>query len=59
MCAQAQEPSTRRVMWWARSFGRPLQATFSELDQDTPEDFSALLEKADQRLGQSQSQRDS
>jgi len=40
-------------MWWARSFGRPLQAAFSAPDQDVPEDFCSLLEMADERLGES------
>lgn len=55
MSANTQELSTRRVLWWARSFGRPLQSTFSAPEQDIPEDFSTLLEMADERLGESQS----
>lgn len=50
MSTTAQEPSTRRVMWWARSFGRPLQSTFSTPELDIPEEFSALLEMADERV---------
>ena len=50
MSNQPPEQSTRRVLWWARNFGRPLQAEFSTSESDTPEDFNDLLEMADQRL---------
>ncbi len=46
------EQSTRRVLWWARNFGRPLQAEFTTNDSETPEDFSRLLKMADERLNQ-------
>lgn len=49
------DPSTRRTLWWARSFGRPLQNEFAVNQDDTsteiPEEFSQLLEMADKRLG--------
>ena len=44
------DPSTRRVLWWARSFGRPLQTTFAPANDETPEELSELLELADKRL---------
>lgn len=50
MSTQPPEQSTRRVLWWARNFGRPLQAEFTPSESDTPEDFTDLLEMADQRL---------
>ena len=47
MSHQLQEPSTRRVLWWARNFGEPLRAEFRPCDANAPEDFDALLEMAD------------
>jgi hypothetical protein len=55
MSANHQVQSTRRVLWWARSFGRPLQATFTPDNRDTQDEFEALLEMADERLGESAS----
>jgi len=49
------EQSTRRVLWWARSFGRPLQSEFapspSETQDNVPDEFNELLEMADKRIG--------
>ena len=50
MSTPAEEPSTRHVMWWARSFRSPLQSTFSTRRADSPEDSCALLEMADERV---------
>ena len=50
MSTQPTEQSTRRVLWWARNFGRPLQAEFATSESKTPDDFNDLLEMADQRL---------
>lgn len=50
MYNQLPEQSTRRVLWWARNFGRPLQATFTTDDTETPDDFNDLLARADERL---------
>lgn len=44
------EQSTRRVLWWARNFGHPLQDEFAINDNETPDDFTQLLEMADKRL---------
>lgn len=46
------DPSTRRVLWWARSFGRPLQNEFTPANDELPEDLSELLEQADRRIGE-------
>ena len=56
MSHQPQEPSTRRVLWWARNFGAPLRAEFRPCDANLPEGFDALLEMADQRLSENQNQ---
>ena len=50
MSTQPPEQSTRRVLWWARNFGGPLQREFNASESDTPDDFNHLLEMADQRL---------
>lgn len=50
MSPQLPEQSTRRVLWWARTFGRPLQAEFTANETDTPDDFNDLLALADERL---------
>lgn len=47
------DPSTRRALWWARSFGRPLQNEFMPANDETPEDLSELLKEADKRIGES------
>lgn len=47
------DPSTRRVLWWARSFGRPLQNEFVENSGETPGEFNQLLEMADKRINES------
>ena len=48
------DTSTRRILWWARSFGRPLQDKFALNKGDTPDEisdeFNELLEMADKRL---------
>lgn len=46
-------------MWWTRTFGRPLQAEIGGVDTETPEEFEALLEQADQRISKSRDPRDS
>lgn len=51
MTSAMPDPSTRRVLWWARSFGRPLQAEFIPSTDETPDELSQLLEMADKRLG--------
>ena len=48
------DPSTRRVLWWARSFGRPLQNTFAPANDEIPEEFSELLKQADKLLDEAQ-----
>lgn len=50
MSNQLPEPSTRRVLWWARNFGRPLQAAFTADETGTPDDFNDLLARAGERL---------
>lgn len=47
------DPSTRRVLWWARSFGRPLQNEFVKNSGETPDEFNQLLEIADKRINES------
>jgi len=53
MSTSSPDQSTRSVLWWARNFGRPLQAEFVAGESDTPEDFNQLLEMADQRIQES------
>ncbi len=50
MSNQLPEQSTRRTLWWARNFGRPLQAAFVTDETETPNDFNDLLAMADERL---------
>ncbi|MDP3492208.1 MAG: hypothetical protein Q8R82_03775 [Hyphomonadaceae bacterium] len=50
MSNQPPEQSTYRVLWWARNFGRPLQAEFTTSESDMPDDFNQLLEMADRRM---------
>lgn len=50
MTGRQQEQLTHRVMWWTRSFGRPLQAEIGGVDNETPDEFHDLLELADKRL---------
>jgi len=50
MMSAIPDPSTRRVLWWARSFGRPLQNEFIPATDETPDELSKLLELADKRL---------
>ncbi|HOY78007.1 MAG TPA: hypothetical protein PLN33_09380 [Hyphomonadaceae bacterium] len=47
------DPSTRRVLWWARSFGRPLQNEFAQNAGETPDELTQLLEMADRRISES------
>lgn len=51
MTTAMTDPSTRRVLWWARSFGRPLQDEFTPSADETPDELNELLEIADKRLG--------
>lgn len=51
MSANQQDHSTRRAIWWTRSFARPLQTEFASDDLGTPDDMRDLLEQADKRLG--------
>lgn len=46
------EKSMRHVLLFARRFRAPLQAEFSSTESDLPEEFSSLLEMADQRINQ-------
>lgn len=50
MTTAMPDPSTRRVLWWARSFGRPLQNEFLPANDELPEDLCELLAQADRRL---------
>lgn len=52
MSGRQQEQPTHRVMWWTRSFGRPLQARIGGIDSEIPEEFEVLLERADKRVSQ-------
>jgi hypothetical protein len=52
MTTAMSDPSTRRVLWWARSFGRPLQDEFEPATDEMPDELSELLEMADKRIGE-------
>lgn len=58
MTTAMSEPSTRRVLWWARSFGRPLQDEFGADQGETPDELDELLAMADKRLGDTANKKD-
>ncbi|RYG35532.1 MAG: hypothetical protein EON93_06410 [Burkholderiales bacterium] len=53
------DPSTRRALWWARSFGRPLQEQFTPANDETPDELNELLQLADKRMDASRKPEDS
>jgi hypothetical protein len=56
MSPNMPEKPMRHVMLFARKFRAPLQAEFSSTESDLPDEFSSLLEMADQRINQSNPQ---